>query len=413
MITRLVVENVRTFPTRTEAEFHPLTLMLGRNDSGKSNLLLPPLMLKQTIESTVDHGPLCLHGTCVSLQCVDQLTWSSSPKNEFTIGVHVDNKTGYEVTFCHNNVDGLSIQQATYKYDGKELQVAAPLTQAMRSAYLDVLARCAPGQDLSLDELASWPRRERCFLLIPLAPHLANHPLYQAPPFKTQIEESVRGIAYLPSQRACSNSCYPIFAITDYNFIGPFTQHIASIIDHWHTTRDERLDVLNAELETLGLPSHPRIRRVNDALAEVIVGKDVTLSQAGQGIAQLLPILVAFLVVQPGQTVIVEHPEGALHPRTIRALAKLIPFVLDRGAQLVFETHSDLFLITIQEQVARGRIRHEDVILHWTLRDEGGATKLFSSMLDTRGDWCDDFPADFEDIRMDVASSYLKATFKI
>jgi predicted ATPase len=148
-------------------------------------------------------------------------------------------------------------------------------------------------------------------------------------------------------------------------------------------------------------------------LAEIIVGKDITLSQAGQGIAQLLPILVAFLVVQPGQTVIVEHPEGALHPRTIRALAKLIPFVLDRGAQLVFETHSDLFLITIQEQVARGRIRHEDVILHWTLRDEGGATKLFSSMLDTRGDWCDDFPADFEDIRMDVVSSYLKATFKI
>jgi len=412
MIARLVVENVRTFPTRTEAEFRPLTLVLGQNQSGKSNLLLPLLILKQTIESTIDHGPLCLHGTCASLQCIDQLTWSSAPQDEFTIGIHVDDKTGYEVTFCRN-VDELSIQQATYKYDGKKFQVAAPLTQAMKSAYLDVLARYAPGQDLSLDELASCPRQERCFLLIPPASHLANHPLYQAPPFKTQIEESVRGIVYLPSQRMCANSCYPVFAITDYNFAGPFTQHVASIIDHWHTTRDERLDLLNAELEALDLPSHLRIRRVNDALAEIIVGRDATLSHAGQGIAQLLPILVAFLVVQPGQTVIVEHPESALHPRIIRALAKLIPSVLDRGAQLVFETHSDLFLITIQEQVARGRIRHEDVILHWALRSEERTTKLFSSMLDTQGNWCANFPVDFEDIRTDSISGYLKASLQI
>jgi hypothetical protein len=53
------------------------------------------------------------------------------------------------------------------------------------------------------------------------------------------------------------------------------------------------------------------------------------------------------------------------------------------------------------------------VQLHWVQRDERGASVLHSTTLDENGDWGEDVPVDFEDIRLKAVSSYLKATFKM
>ena len=58
-------------------------------------------------------------------------------------------------------------------------------------------------------------------------------------------------------------------------------------------------------------------------------------------------------------------------------------------------------------------LRPEDVLLHWVQRDERGASVLHSTTLDANGDWGEDIPVDFEDIRLKAVSSYLKATFKM
>jgi hypothetical protein len=45
-----------------EMELRPLTLLSGRNSSGKSSLMQPLLLLKQTLEASFDYGPLRLDG---------------------------------------------------------------------------------------------------------------------------------------------------------------------------------------------------------------------------------------------------------------------------------------------------------------------------------------------------------------
>ncbi len=57
-ITRIAVEGFKSISKRQSIEIAPLTILAGANSSGKSSIMQPLLMLKQTLESTFDPGPL-------------------------------------------------------------------------------------------------------------------------------------------------------------------------------------------------------------------------------------------------------------------------------------------------------------------------------------------------------------------
>ena len=48
-LLRLTVERFKSFEARTEIKLKPLTIILGRNSSGKSSLIQSLLLLKQTL----------------------------------------------------------------------------------------------------------------------------------------------------------------------------------------------------------------------------------------------------------------------------------------------------------------------------------------------------------------------------
>ena len=61
-ITRIAVEGFKSIVKRQEIEIAPLTILAGANSSGKSSIMQPLLMLKQTLEATYDPGPLKIDG---------------------------------------------------------------------------------------------------------------------------------------------------------------------------------------------------------------------------------------------------------------------------------------------------------------------------------------------------------------
>jgi predicted ATPase len=65
-ITRIAVEGFKSIATRQEIEIAPLTILAGANSSGKSSIMQPLLMLKQTLEATYDPGPLKIDGPNVN-----------------------------------------------------------------------------------------------------------------------------------------------------------------------------------------------------------------------------------------------------------------------------------------------------------------------------------------------------------
>jgi predicted ATPase len=202
-------------------------------------------------------------------------------------------------------------------------------------------------------------------------------------------------------------------------FPGTFEVYVASIISHWQSTGEIRLQQLASNLIQLGLTNRIDARKVNDVQFEIRVGQlpllnaregqpMINIADVGLGVSQVLPVLVALLVAEPGQMVYIEQPEIHLHPRAQAALAKVLADAANRGVRVVVETHSSLLLTAIQTCVARGEIAPSEVMLHWFQRDESGVTQIASTEPDEAGAF-GDWPEDFADVALEVESRYLDA----
>ncbi len=429
-IERVIVAGFKSFAERTEVALRPLTILAGANGAGKSTLMQALLLLKQTLESDYDAGPLRLDGPHVAFSRVEQMLWAGPPQRaaQFTLGLHLSSRHGYEATFRQGEEGTLPLEiaQATYVYRDQRAALSLEPSQEQFAAYLRLLGSLGIVLPNRQDLVPSGRvQRQGFFLFIPSLTRARDGEQADSlslfrPPISPDMERDVRGIIHLPGLRGNPSRTYPAAAVGS-SFRGPFTHYVAGVIAEWQRHEDGRLRRLNDDLFELGLTSYVHAQPVSDVELALRVGRMlgaesddlVDIADTGLGLSQALPVLVALLVAEPGQLVFVEHPELHLHPRAVRALAGPLRRAIKRGVWVVLETHSDLLLISLQEQVAHGALRPEDVLLHWVQRDERGASVLHSTTLDESGDWGEDIPVDFEDIRLKAVSSYLKATFKM
>ena len=134
---------------------------------------------------------------------------------------------------------------------------------------------------------------------------------------------------------------------------------------------DERLETLADALHRLGLTGQVGTEKIGDTRIELQVGLPlpddsggeggetdmVSIADVGFGVSQVLPVLVALIVADPGQLVYLEQPELHLHPRAQVALAQVLADAAKRGVRVVVETHSSLLLLAVQTLVAEGTSR--------------------------------------------------------
>jgi hypothetical protein len=74
-LTFLAIENMKSFKARTEIPIKPLTIIIGRNNSGKSTLIQSLLLLKQTLQEPRKSIPLTLSGPFVQALNLRELTF--------------------------------------------------------------------------------------------------------------------------------------------------------------------------------------------------------------------------------------------------------------------------------------------------------------------------------------------------
>jgi predicted ATPase len=232
----------------------------------------------------------------------------------------------------------------------------------------------------------------------------------------SQFQAHIRKLLHVPGLRGNPERTYPTTAIGS-EFPGTFENYVASVVNDWQNTNNARLRKLESDLKALGLTDKIEARQVNDVQIELRVSRlpgsnevshMVSIADVGLGVSQVLPVLVALLVAEPGQLVYLEQPEVHLHPRAQTALAEILADAAKRGVRVVLETHSELLLLAVQSLVAEGKLSSDLVKLHWFTRREDGVTKVSSADLDEAGAF-GDWPEDFGDVSMKLESRYLDA----
>lgn len=420
-ITKISISGYKSIVQKQSVEVRPLTILAGANSSGKSSIVQPLLLLKQTLESSYDPGPLLLNGPNVKFTSVDQMfskTGEKGSTNSFSVELHV-NDGNLKLSFTKSKIERLELSEMSVNIGKSELILRPNMSQEEKKKYISLHPFTENFRELqSLNLLVRGSKEEleikrnRCFL----EARLDQLPL---PLSSTLVmSHNLRGLIHLPGLRGNPERTYPVTAVGS-NFPGTFEQYCASIISKWE--KGEEGERLNKDLKKLGLTSRVVAKKINDAQVELQVGrlvnsrrfsKDlVSIADVGFGVSQTLPLLVALHVAKPGQMVYLEQPEIHLHPRAQIALAEVFVDAVERGVVTIIETHSSLLLLAIQAIVAEKKFSPQHVSLNWFTRGDDGTTKVASAELDENGAF-GDWPVDFDEVSLEAQSRYLDAAEK-
>lgn len=412
-ITAIIVAGFKSIARETRVEIAPLTLLAGANSSGKSSVMQPLLLLKQTLEASYDPGALLLSDSHVRFTDASQVLSGQgrSQVGRFTVGFDVGGASIVE-TFSRAKTGGFELDSMALSRDHLHAQ--------LRIGMSDAEIRRALG--VSSQERFSVVR-ERCFLNMRVG---SGHSLFVGHSSfidliyndLPDLSSALRSLIHLPGLRGNPQRAYPVAAVGP-TFVGPFPVYTASVILDWQERGDIRLKTVSTQLGKLGLTWKVEARRVDATSVELRVGRLpalkrggasdlVNIADVGFGVSQTLPVLVALLVAQPGQLVYLEQPEIHLHPRAQIVLAEILCEAARRGVKVVAETHSSLLLIAIQTLIAEGRVTPDLVKLHWFQRGDDGLTTVTSADLDEAGAY-GDWPEDFGEVELKAQSRYLDA----
>ena len=412
-IAKIAVKGFKSIAEECEIEVRPLTILAGANNSGKSSIMQPLLMLKQTLEAPYDPGPLLIDGPNVQFTFAEQFLSAIGEKKvncfQIRIETHKSNVFNAVRTTFRNGKNGIEIVEMTKENSGPDQALSAkPLTLYPEMSPEEI--KSLGNQDPTFKNF-DIVKRSRCFL-------------YLESQYSSRFYEVTYGFGayifntiHLPGLRGNPECTYKLSSAGP-RYPGTFEYYTASVIHKWQEEADDRLKTLTDTLHTLGLTGKVGTQKVGDIGIEVQVGRlshnsinetdMVNIADVGLGVSQVLPVLVALIVAEPGQLVYLEQPELHLHPRAQVALARVLADAAKRGVRVVAETHSSLLLLGVQTLVAEGDLSPELVKLHWFSRRADGVTEVNSANLDEAGAY-GEWPEDFDDVDLKAQSRYIKA----
>lgn len=433
-ITGISVRGYKSLYEECSIEVHPLTILAGANSSGKSSIMQPLLMLKQTLEATYDPGALLLNGPNIHFTSARQLfsnVYNKNRNDSFSNKVEIENNQAITTSFKIYPRKAIQLVEMTYEKEGEKLlfspemlpgDIIEIIPKPLHDFFTEVISIDTRSSQEPKNKIQWSISRNRCFFEFGLSINrkkidspLLN--LISSSPSEV-FEPYIRKIIHVPGLRGNPERTYKTTAIGS-EFPGTFENYVASVVNHWQKTKDKRLKDLGSSLETLGLTCKVEAKQIDDTQVELRVSrlcsnsksgaKDmVSIADVGFGVSQTLPVLVALLVAQPGQLVYLEEPEIHLHPRAQAGLAQVLADAANRGVRLVVETHSSLLLLAVQSLVAEGNISSDNVKLYWFTRRDDGVTEVSAAKLDEAGAF-GDWPEDFSEVALEVESRYLNA----
>ncbi|ROO83055.1 putative ATPase [Actinocorallia herbida] len=398
-LLRMAVENYRCFKERQELDLRPITLILGKNNSGKSALTRLPLLLETGIH-TDSSLPLDLDQLGDDPPDFLDLVYGRNPHRPLHIDFLVsDGRESCEVGATIQNIDeqrtqfvrdlslGSSIRDVLLRWDGDYgprtyvltvdgNEIPPPLT-ARFQGLLPTLLDGSP-----FDELVQMVRES-----------------FGASHYLSPYRQRPARLTRLPSRMAAD--------------VGSSGENAAGMLVNDHVRRDGRL--LNAVNELLsgGLgdwrievePQGPLFAVVLRSTANPELA--VNLLDSGTGVAQVLPLVVqqAQHLLRPDNETplqIIEEPELHLHPAFHAVLGDLFLQGVQRGGRFLVETHSETLLLRLRRRIAEEKLSPDDLAVYF-VEHADGISRARRIHVDAYGDldyWPEDvFSEDFEETK--------------
>lgn len=162
-------------------------------------------------------------------------------------------------------------------------------------------------------------------------------------------------------------------------------------------------DAVNIKLNDLGIDYHINVTPVSGETKDIfsvrlldqVLKTDVSISEVGFGVSQILPIIVQSYLSR-SSIICVEQPEIHIHPALQTKLAHLFYERIEENPELqyIIETHSEHIILRYQRLIREKALTPEDIsVLYLTREEEGIICKELK--MDQSGDFIDPWPEGF------------------
>ena len=433
MLTRLRLENFKSWRDTGEIPLKPITGFFGTNSSGKSSLFQALLLMKQTDESP-DRGIVFHFGdgrTLVDLGDFESVIHHHDTERTLKLSLGWESKRGFVIPDVYGSGSVLEEDYLEFEVEvgeesggsGKSLitkemnyriadgRLFGLRRQPGRTAY-DVNVR---GPDINYSRRVGTRDRNHRPSKFHSFPYWAQEHL-QGDDLSFDLEYGLtlvlEDLYYLGPLRANPHRIYSWSGVhpPDMGRAGE------SVVDAIVSSQNRRMGVWSGQeshhipldeymagwLKRLGLIHDFRVEMLAEGrrIYEVKVRKsrnspEVLMTDVGFGVSQLLPVLVLCFYVPGYSTVVLEQPEIHLHPSAQAGLADVfIDAWKKHDVQILFESHSEHLLRRLQLRIAEGEIGQDDVGLYFCSMDESGESSLSHLELDEYGN-ISNWPKDF------------------
>ncbi|BAZ47563.1 hypothetical protein NIES4103_01640 [Nostoc sp. NIES-4103] len=374
MIDSLTLTNFKPFKNQT-LSFKPLTLLSGLNSTGKSSVLQALLLLRQSHKKgLLAQKGLVLNGDLINI---------GTAKDAIFEGAYKQDYTGFEIIW-QNGIKG------TWKFKYEEDIENQEEDIGTNFLTLD----SAPVED-SIYQLSLFNQEFHYIEAERIGPRNFNKMSYD----KVQIGKALGDKCEYTVHFLAAN------AKTDIFHTQLSHPNVKSSVPQYYDPETPSLALIDQVEAWMGeISPGTRINiKPNSDMDLVNIryfygdSKFYRATNVGFGITYTLPIIVAVLASKHDTIILVENPEAHLHPKGQSKIGEFLALAASCGVQVVIETHSDHILNGIRLAVHGGKLKPEDVQLHYFQRKEqqGQAfTEVVSPHIDADGridEWPDGF----------------------
>ena len=343
MITKIEFKNYKLFKRRQSLELKPITVLIGKNNSGKSAILKLPTLIENSLSGNFQE-PLLLSNNGVELggefrdlvygrdlgRQLEIAVENECEKLEITIGVNTPNENEPAIFF--------------WKLNDAEIDVSKEKFRGF------------------------WPTSK-----------------------EKQKEAYSCKINYISSYREGLERYFDK-SIKSYSVVGIKGENVYSILIEDALTTPQSLirqvskfyqdnfEGWSIQVNKDNAPPY-RIELVKDSLK-------VNLKEVGLGMIHALPLVVqALMPSKEKMLVIIEEPELHLHPAAHGNLAELFAkSLVDKNIRYLIETHSQNFILRLRRLIAQGDLNNEHVVIYYADFDESIAESTLTRInIDAQG----------------------------
>lgn len=367
MINRITFKNYRIFKSKQDLEIKPITIIFGKNNSGKSAVLKLPLLIKNSLECK-SNEVFELEDTLGTRLCQER---KDVVYNRGFMPVSIDlADTQHDLMFSYSFVvDSSTInQESNIEKWALKNEESKWVIERKDSLFYSIHHNTEAPVDALLNFEGVCPTEFNGTEISKLVDSLRFNLDYIAairctPENYQTLSKPVKEHSFADGR---NNYQHLLLDSTTNNkfLIEKVSQWYESYFDGWKL----EIDQSRQPICHIGM-------RHDDMMKQTSIKAHI--SDTGVGIIQSLPIITR--VCRPCSTstlIVLEEPESHLHPAAHAGMAQLIAdsTLEDHNKRYLIETHSQNFLLRLRRLVAEGYLPLDSIALYYVEFDTSNRT---------------------------------------